>query len=309
MPDIILMNDQDQEQTLTGVEKLVVRSESGDVEYSLGGSGAESDFFILSAIRVPGVDGDSPQGVLFGKTWTYAASPAKGTLTLDMPSCFKMLSTHAGGHLSYTIKNADTGDTTGTRTLIYGEEITQTIVDESTNRLSTKFSISWENGTALQLQTKESYIAFQALVDGVSLREVGEKFILSGANAGKAMQFMWGTNALDMNQDYSYINEYDLSADATDIEITTAALTSLPALEVIRFSSGSITWNMYALSDCPNLALLDYSQAVSVQACPVPVSTHPKYYPKLKVYVPSSLYSQWVANTSWSKLADKIVAV
>ena len=36
MANIILINDQDQEQTLTGVSKLVTRSTDGDVEFSLG---------------------------------------------------------------------------------------------------------------------------------------------------------------------------------------------------------------------------------------------------------------------------------
>lgn len=39
MAGIILINDQDQEQTLTGVEKLVTRGTDGDVEFSLGGGG------------------------------------------------------------------------------------------------------------------------------------------------------------------------------------------------------------------------------------------------------------------------------
>ena len=39
MANIILINDQDQEQTLTGVSKLVTRSTDGDVEFSVGGGG------------------------------------------------------------------------------------------------------------------------------------------------------------------------------------------------------------------------------------------------------------------------------
>ena len=42
MANIILINDQDQEQTLTGVSKLVTRGTDGDVEFSLGGGGAVS---------------------------------------------------------------------------------------------------------------------------------------------------------------------------------------------------------------------------------------------------------------------------
>ena len=37
MADIILINDQDQEQTLTGVEKLITRGTDGDVAFSLNG--------------------------------------------------------------------------------------------------------------------------------------------------------------------------------------------------------------------------------------------------------------------------------
>lgn len=42
MANIILIDDQDQEQTLAGVSKLVTRSADGDVEFSIGGGGAVS---------------------------------------------------------------------------------------------------------------------------------------------------------------------------------------------------------------------------------------------------------------------------
>ena len=41
MADIILINDQGQDQTLTGVSKLVARGASGDVEFSVGGAGGQ----------------------------------------------------------------------------------------------------------------------------------------------------------------------------------------------------------------------------------------------------------------------------
>ena len=41
MANIILINDQDQEQTLTWGSKLVTRSTDGDVEYILGGGGCQ----------------------------------------------------------------------------------------------------------------------------------------------------------------------------------------------------------------------------------------------------------------------------
>lgn len=49
MPNIILINDQDQEQTLTGVDKLVVRSEDGDVEFAQDISGNIIDRSISGA--------------------------------------------------------------------------------------------------------------------------------------------------------------------------------------------------------------------------------------------------------------------
>lgn len=41
MANIILINDQDQEQTLAEVSKLVTRSTDGDVEFSVGGGGCK----------------------------------------------------------------------------------------------------------------------------------------------------------------------------------------------------------------------------------------------------------------------------
>ena len=41
MADIILYNDQDQEQTLTGVTSLISRGPEGEVEFSVGGGGCK----------------------------------------------------------------------------------------------------------------------------------------------------------------------------------------------------------------------------------------------------------------------------
>ena len=41
MADIILINDQGQEQTLTGVSNLVTRGSSGDVKFSIGGGASD----------------------------------------------------------------------------------------------------------------------------------------------------------------------------------------------------------------------------------------------------------------------------
>ena len=43
MANIILIDDQDQDQTLAGVSKLVTRGTDGDVEFSLGGGGSYKD--------------------------------------------------------------------------------------------------------------------------------------------------------------------------------------------------------------------------------------------------------------------------
>ena len=53
MADIILINDQDQEQTLTGVSNLVTRGSSGDVKFSIGG-GASDWGATVHHVQMPG---------------------------------------------------------------------------------------------------------------------------------------------------------------------------------------------------------------------------------------------------------------
>lgn len=56
MANIILINDQDQEQTLAGVSKLVTRSTDGDMEFSLGGGGVTNGGYTIIS-DLPGGQG------------------------------------------------------------------------------------------------------------------------------------------------------------------------------------------------------------------------------------------------------------
>lgn len=69
MANIILINDQDQAQTLTGVSKLVTRGESGNIEFSIGGGGAVSGWKTV-------ISGNSEYGTISAPAET-AAAPAK----------------------------------------------------------------------------------------------------------------------------------------------------------------------------------------------------------------------------------------
>ena len=58
MADIIFVNNQNQDQTLTGVSKLVARGASGDVEFSVGGGsckdGVSWTVFFEHGIKIDG---------------------------------------------------------------------------------------------------------------------------------------------------------------------------------------------------------------------------------------------------------------
>lgn len=74
MANIILINDQDQDQTLTGVSKLVARGTSGDVEFSIGGDGCKdrASWTVFSEQGIK-IDGKSP---IFLGPIKYTKSPA-----------------------------------------------------------------------------------------------------------------------------------------------------------------------------------------------------------------------------------------
>lgn len=301
MANIILIDDQDQEQTLTGVDKLVVRGEGGDVEYSLGGGGCKDGVsWTVFAERDIKIDGKSPN---FLRPIKYTKSPADVNLTVDIPNVFPLVFLSPQGELSYTIAKTGAESTSGKQS-IEKFVFTATELDEKTTRLSCVFSIPFD-GDSLSIKTTSGCkLRVQCFAEGASLRQDGGKIVLSDINAVRFVAGIWGRDI------YPYINVYDMSKGVDGITFPNKFY-ELEALKEIYFPAGTISVrsNDLSLMGCPNLERLDYTRSTEVQTCFPYISVYPDNYSKLKVYVPSSLYSQWIADKSWSTLASKIVAV
>lgn len=300
MADITLINDQNQDQTLSGVSKIVTRGTDGDVEFSVGGSCKDGVSWTVFSEQDIKIDGKSPN---FLRPIKYTESPADVNLTVDIPNVFPLIFLSPQGKLSYTIKKTDTEDTSGTQS-IENFVFTATKLDEKTTRLSYVFSIPFDGNSLSIKTTSECKLKVQCFAEGASLRQNEGKIVLSGVNAARLVEGIWGRDI------YPYINIYDMSNGVNGITFPNKFY-ELKALEEIYFPAGTIPVrnNELTLMSCPNLERLDYTKSTEVQTCFPYICVYPSSYPKLKVYVPSSLYSQWIADKNWSKLADKIVAV
>ena len=80
MADIVLVNNQDQDEVLSGVSKLVTRGTSGNVEFSIGGGGSPSS--IITNIYTPQTNVEVS---IFGVSFTLTGSPMTIQLYVDVP--------------------------------------------------------------------------------------------------------------------------------------------------------------------------------------------------------------------------------
>lgn len=299
MPDIILLNDQDQEQTLTGVSKLVTRSTDGDVEFSVGGAGGQKPDSVLNYEYVPLLDGKNATSFM---GVTYKASPAVGVLSVDLPKTLSVLNFHPVGCLSCTVVNSDTGNVLS-QTSIEHYDFTAVELDENTIRYSYTFSITWSGGASMRVKTNYCRLAVNAVYAGVNVAESEGKVVLSGVNAANFVSEAW-------NAKIEPVNVFDLR-QGVDVAFPNT-FRGLDALNVVYFPQGNTTYPgslNIAFNSCPNIELLDYSISKSVQPCPPGLSSSASLSDNAVIKVPASLYDAWITDTAWSTHAAKIVAV
>ena len=296
MADIILYNDQDQEQTLTGVAKLVARGTSGDVEFSVGGAGGQKPDSVLHYEYIPLLDGKS--AIAFTGV-SYTASPAVGVLSVDIPKTLNVLNFHPIGCLYCTVVNSDTGNVISVKS-IEGYEFAAAELDENTVRYSYTFSITWSGGTSLRVKTNYCRLAINAIYAGVNMSESDGKVVLSGINAAGFISDAWSPRM-------EPVNVFDFR-QGTDVAFP-KSFSNMDYLNAVYFPSGAVTFpgsiNLAFLS-CANMQLLDYSLSTAVQPCP------PGLYnseTSAVIRVPASLYDAWVADAYWGQHASNIVAV
>lgn len=296
MADIILINDQGQDQTLTGVSKLVARGASGDVEFSVGGAGGQKPDSVLHYEYIPLLDGKS--AIAFTGV-SYTASPAVGVLSVDIPKTLNVLNFHPIGCLYCTVVNSDTGNVISVKS-IEGYEFAAAELDENTVRYSYTFSITWSGGTSLRVKTNYCRLAINATYAGVNVAESEGKVVLSGVNATSFVSEAW-------SKKIEPVNVFDFR-QGTDVAFPNS-FSNMDYLNTVYFPSGAVTFpgsrNLAFLS-CANIQLLDYSLSTAVQPCP------PGLYnseTSAVIRVPASLYDAWVADAYWGQHASNIVAV
>lgn len=302
MADIILVNNQNQDEVLSGVSKLVTRGSSGDVEFSLGGGSAQSDMLIYFE-STPGINGTSVS--FLGRT--YKTSPATGYLTVDVPDNVDILEINPKGYMTVQVINSETGNVEAKK-YIEGFKFEEVETAGGTKRLQSQFSIDWEGGTSMRLKLYQTcYVAIDGMYRGAVITESDGKYTLSGENATKFWNNMWATNR------YGYVNIYDLSKDAS--EPAKLTVTEVTAIEEMYFSSAGIaelssTQAQIALYGCVNIKILDFSKCTAVQSFPYPLSGYAdQYVNDYKVRVPIALYDAWIAAIGWRDIVSHIVAV
>lgn len=296
MADIILINDQGQDQTLTGVSKLVARGASGDVEFSVGGAGGQKPDSVLHYEYIPLLDGKS--AIAFTGV-SYTASPAVGVLSVDIPKTLNVLNFHPIGCLYCTVVNSDTGNVISVKS-IEGYEFAAAELDENTVRYSYTFSITWSGGTSLRVKTNYCRLAINATYAGVNVAESEGKVVLSGVNATSFVSEAW-------SKKIEPVNVFDFR-QGTDVAFPNS-FSNMDYLNTVYFPSGAVTFpgsSNLAFLSCANMQLLDYSLSTAVQPCP------PGLYnseTSAVIRVPTSLYDAWVADAYWGQHASNIVAV
>ena len=295
MADIILVNNQDQDQTITGVSKLVARGASGDVEFSVGGAGGQKPDSVLHYEYIPLLDGKSAIAFI---GVSYTASPAVGVLSVDIPKTLNVLNFHPIGCLYCTVVNSDTGNVISVKS-IEGYEFAAAELDENTVRYSYTFSITWSGGTSLRVKTNYCRLAINAIYAGVNMYDSDSKVVLSGINAAGFISDAWSPRM-------EPVNVFDFR-QGTDVAFP-KGFSNMDYLNTVYFPSGAVTFpgsSNLAFLSCANMQLLDYSLSTAVQPCP------PGLYnseTSAVIRVPASLYDAWVADAYWGQHASNIVA-
>ena len=296
MADIILVNNQDQDQTITGVSKLVARGASGDVEFSVGGAGGQKPDSVLHYEYIPLLDGKNAIAFI---GVSYTESPSVGVLSVDIPKTLNVMNFHPIGCLYCTVVNSDTGNVISVNS-IEGYEFAAAELDENTVRYSYTFSITWSGGTSLRVNTNYCRLAINAIYAGVNMYESDGKVVLSGINAAGFISDAWSPRM-------EPVNVFDFR-QGTDIAFP-KNFSNMDYLNTVYFPSGAVTFpgsSNLAFLSCANIQLLDYSLSTAVQPCP------PGLYnsgTSAVIRVPASLYDAWVADAYWGRHASNIVAV
>ena len=300
MADIILINDQGQDQTLTGVSKLVARGASGDVEFSVGGgSGGDAISIITNTYNVQTDQKIQPIGLRFKLT----GSPMTIQLYVDIGVDATILSIiPMGGVLIYK-GNAGVG-----RMVPMPSNWEFSAVDEKIKRYGTGMTFSYTDETYGKLY-EYAYVVMNFLYDGTTVEKRNGELVLTGPNAAKFMSSpaFLGSDMLNSKGTTQQFNVYDMRQDTAE-NIALNAMAGLSTPRAVYLPAGISSIPDYCFYQMRNLELIDFSIATSVPTLGG-AYTFQGLKSGFQIVVPSALYEEWKAAKNWSNVASHIVAV
>lgn len=302
MADIILINDQDQEETLSGVSKVITRGPSGNVEFSPGGGGGVSSS-IITNIYTPQTN---VKVNIFGVSFTLTGSPMTIQLYVDVPKNADIVSWKPLGDIFLYRGSGE--NRIGRIVSIEDNNWVLTEADEITSRYETEETFAYTDEKNGQIRG-HAYFLVSFKYDGVVVSVQNGESILSGPNAAKFMSspLFLGDNKLLGKGITQQFDVYDMRQDLAE----NVALNSMAFLDVPRavyLPAGISSIPDYCFYQMINLELIDFSLATSV-----PTLGGAQTFQVLKsgfqIVVPSALYEEWKAAKNWSNVASHIVAV
>ena len=300
MADIILVNNQDQDEVLSGVSKLVVRGTSGDVEFSIGGgSGGDAISIITNTYNV-----QTDQEIqLIGVRFNLTGSPMTIQLYVDIGVDATILSiSPIGGVLIYK------GSVAKGRMVPMPSNWEFSAVDEKIKRYGTGMTFSYTDETYGKIY-EYAYVVMNFLYDGTTVEKRNGELVLTGPNAAKFMSSpaFLGSGSLNGKGLTQQFDVYDMRQDAAE-NVSINPMNNLDVPRAVYLPMGISSIPDYCFYQMRNLELIDFSLATSVPTLDG-VYTFQGLKSGFQIVVPSALYEEWKAAKNWSNVASHIVAV
>lgn len=301
MADIILVNNQDQDEVLSGVSKLVTRGTSGNVEFSIGGGGSPSS--IITNIYTPQTNVNVS---IFGVSFTLTGSPMTIQLYVDVPKNADIVSWRPLGDIFLYSGSGE--NRIGRIVSIEDNDWVLTEADEITSRYATEETFSYADEKYGQIHG-HAYFLVSFKYDGVVISVQNGESILSGPNAAKFMSsplFLGDNKPLGKGATQQF-DVYDMRQDTAE-NVALNVMSYLDVPRAVYLPAGISSIPDYCFYQMRNLELIDFSLATSVPTLGG-AYTFQGLKSGFQIVVPSALYEEWKAAKNWSNVADHIVAV
>ena len=301
MADIILVNNQDQDEVLSGVSKLVTRGTSGNVEFSIGGGGSSSS--IITNIYTPQTN---VKISTFGLSFTLTGSPMTIQLYVDIPKNTDVVSWKPLGDIFLYSGLGE--NRIGRIVSIEDNNWVLTEADEITSRYAKEETFSYTDEKKGQIHG-HAYFLVSFKYDGIVISVQNGESILSGPNAAKFMSsplFLGDNKPLGKGTTQQF-DVYDMRQDSAE-NVALNVMSYLDVPRAVYLPAGISSIPDYCFYNMKNLELIDFSLATSIPTLDG-VYTFQGLKSGFQIVVPSALYEEWKAAKNWSNVASHIVAV